>query len=150
MALEDFYNDAQSRGGKWVKLANPGDAVKGEIIDLDIRDRRDIDGNVVLNRKSGDPRKEYVLTFRVDEDQREDADDDGARKISLNEAGQSAFIAAYKAAGGGDIAGARFALQMTTAAPNQMSQAGYAAAIKKQPKSVTLPTPATTNIDSLV
>lgn len=146
MALDDFYSDAQNRGGRWIKLQNPGDVVRGEIVDLDIRDRRDIDGNVVLSRKTNKPRKEYVLTFRIDEAEREGGDDDGLRKMSLNESGQTAFVTAYKAAGGGDIAGARFAIQMTQAAPDKMSQASYAASIKKGAKPVTLPS----NIDELV
>lgn len=137
MALDQFYADAQSRGGVWVKVKDTGDKVVGTIVDIDIRDRRDMEGNVVLAKKSGKPRKEYVVTFEADE--RDGADDGGIRKLSLNESGQAAFVSAYKASGGGDIAGARFAFQCTASAPDKFSQATYACSIKKGAKPVTVP-----------
>lgn len=143
MALSDFYDDAANRGGRWTKLKEAGDKVIGTLLDLDVRDKRDLEGAVVLGKKSGKPRKEYVLTFEVDD--RDGPDDDGVRKLSLNESGQTAFVAAYKAAGGGDIAGARFAVQVTAEAPDKFSQASYACTIRKgAAKPVTVP------IDELV
>jgi len=143
MAFDDFYSDAQNRGGTWVKVKEAGEKVVGTIVDIEIRDRRDMEGVVVVGKKSGKPRKEYVVTFEVDD--RDNDDDDGTRKMSLNESGQTAFIAAYKAAGGGDIAGARFAFQCTATAPDKFSQASYACSIKKGAKRVTVP-----NIDELI
>jgi hypothetical protein len=137
MAFDQFYADAESRGGSWVKVKEAGDRAVGTIVDIDIRDRRDMEGNVVIGKKSGKPRKEYVVTYEVDD--RDGPDDDGIRKLSLNESGQSAFVAAYKAAGGGDISGARFALQVTAGAPDKFSQASYACSIKKGAKPVTVP-----------
>lgn len=138
MALSDFYDDAnRPRGGKWVKLAEVGDKIVGTVIDIEIRDRRDLDGNVVLSRKTGKARKEYVVVLEVDET--DGPDDDGIRKVSCNESAQTAIIDAFRKAGGGDIAGARFALQVTVAAADKFSQASYAASIKKAAKPVTVP-----------
>lgn len=144
MTLADFYEDvAKPRGGKWIRLAEVGDKVVGTIIDIEVRDRRTPDGEVVANKKTGKPRKEYVVTLEIDD--REDDEDDGIRKVSCNESAQDAVRDAFNKAGGGDISGARFALQLVGAAPDKFSQAKYACSIKKSAKPVTVP-----SIDELI
>lgn len=135
MAFEKFKEAAEARGGKWAKLNEVGDTLVGELIDIEPREKRDMDGNVVLSKKSGAPRTEYKVTFRIALDQREDADDDGVRHFAANESAQRAIDEAYKACGkGADLAGAKIAIQLIEAPADKFSQAGYTAQIKPQAK----------------
>lgn len=131
MALDDIINDALSSGGKWLKMGKVGDKIVGDIVDIDKRDKRDLEGNVVLGKKSGEPRKEWVVTIKTDE--REDGDDDGVRKFSANESMQRALKEAIKRAGftsGNQLEGAKLAIQMTREPEDRFSQADYAAQVK--------------------
>ena len=47
MSFNDIIDDAYRSGGKWVKLAAVGDRVKGTLVNIDKRDKRDLDGNIV-------------------------------------------------------------------------------------------------------
>jgi hypothetical protein len=137
MAFDKFKELADARGGKWVKLTDVGDSLVGELIDIDVREKRDMDGNVVLSKKSGQPRSEYKVTFRLAADQRLDADDDGIRHFAANESAQRAIDEAYKQCGKGtDLDGARIAIQLVEAPADKFSQAGYTAQIKPKAKKV--------------
>lgn len=137
MAFDDFKKAADSRGGTWVKLTEVGDSFVGELVDIEVRDRRDMDGNPVLGKKSGQVRKEYKVVFRVPTSQREDADDDGIRNFAANESAQRAIDEAYKACGkDAQLDGARIAVQLVEAAADKFSQAGYTAQIKPAEKKV--------------
>jgi len=135
MAFEKFKETAEARGGKWTKLTDVGDTLVGELIDIEIRERRDMDGIVVLGKKSGQPRIEYKVIYRIPLDHREDSDDDGVRNFAANESAQRAIDEAYKACGkGADLAGAKIAIQLIEPAADKFSQAGYTAQIKPQAK----------------
>lgn len=137
MAFEDFKAAADSRGGKWTKLADRGDTLVGELVDIEVRDKRDMEGAVVLGKKSGKPRQEYIVTYRVAASERVDADDDGIRKFAANESAQRAIDEAYKAAGkGAELDGAKIAISLVEPAEDKFSQAGYTAQIKPAAKKV--------------
>lgn len=119
------------RGGKWVKLTEVGDKIVGTLIDAEIVERRDLDGNVVLGKKSGKPRT--VARLRIQTDTRDDADDDGVRILDGNESVKDALreIAPLEI-------GSLIAVQVTAAAPDKWSQATYKATQKAAPKTVSL------------
>lgn len=114
-----------------MKLTEVGDKVVGTLIDAEMINRTDPDGNVVLGKKSGKPRK--VARLRIQTDARDDADDDGLRIWDANEAGQSALreIAPLEI-------GSLIAVQVTAAAPDKWSQCTYKATAKPAPKTVSL------------
>lgn len=127
----DELNEELSKpvGGRWVKLKEVGDKVVGTLLDAEMRDRTDPDGNVVLGKKSGKPRR--ICRLRIQTDERLDSDDDGIRVFDANEAGITALR---------DIApleiGSLVAIQVTEAAPDPYSQATYKASAKAAPRVV--------------
>lgn len=86
----DALNDLP-RGGTWIKLRVKGDKITGKLLDAEFRNRTDLDGKPVMSRKTGNPRRELVLTIQCAS---EGPDDDGIRKVSLNESAQRALSAA--------------------------------------------------------
>lgn len=128
MSMQDFYNDVERpRGGRWVKLKNKGDRLDGKLVSIEVMNRTDPEGNVVLGRKSLQPRKIYRVIVEVPAEQREGQDDNGLRIWDANEAGQSAVQDAYKAAGTKELIGGRFAVAVTAEAPDSFSQATFKA-----------------------
>ena len=90
MTINDLNDDlAKPRGGKWVKLTEVGDKVTGVILDAEMVNRTDPEGNVVLNKKSGKPRRIARLRLQTDDD----SDDDGVRIFDANESAQDALRA---------------------------------------------------------
>lgn len=133
MSIDELNAEiTRPRGGRWVKLAEVGDRLVGTLVDAEMTERRDLDGNVVLGKKSGKPRK--VARLRIQTELREDPDDDGLRTWDANEAGQTALreIAPLTI---GDL----IAVQVVEAAPDKWSQATYKATSKPAPKKVELP-----------
>jgi len=133
MTISDL-NDELSKpvGGQWVKLKEVGDKVVGTLLDAEMRDRTDPDGNVVLGKKSGKPRR--ICRLRIQTEERVDGDDDGLRIFDANEAG----INALRAIAPLEI-GSLIAIQVTAAAPDMYSQATYKATSKPAPKTVAIP-----------
>lgn len=128
MSMQDFYNDVERpRGGRWVKLKNKGDRLDGTLVSIEVRDRTDPKGNLVLARKSGQPRKIYRVTVEVPAEQREDTDDNGIRIWDANEAGQNAIRDAYADAGTKELIGGRFAVRVDAEAEDEYSQATFKA-----------------------
>ncbi len=107
-------NEAAARtGGQWVKLDEEGASVTGYIISSEMTPRTDPEGNVVLARKSGNPRQ--VLRMRLATDLRDPdvENDDGVRIFDANESAQREIIRAYKASGLEDDTGAKFKIECT-------------------------------------
>lgn len=141
MSMQDFYNDVERpRGGRWVKLKNKGDRLDGTLVSIEVKNRTDPEGNVVLARKSQQPRKIYRVTVEIPAEQREGQDDTGLRIWDANEAGQTAVQDAYKTAGTKELIGGRFAVAVTAEAEDSYSQATFKA--KFDP-----PTPAKVELD---
>ena len=141
----DALNDeiTKPRGGKWVKLTDVGDKVVGTLIDAEIVERRDLDGAVVLGKKSGKPRT--VARLRIQTDERLDGDDDGLRILDGNESVKDALrqIAPLEI-------GSLIAVQVTAAAPDKWSQATYRATSKPAPKVVDIPAAEADPFDGLI
>ena len=118
MAINDFNTWIDTpRGGRWVKLTNPGDKLVGELVDIDLINRTTPDGEVVLGKKSGKPRKVARVTLRVNP---EDDTDDGIRIFDANENAQNALRAVGRLEAGGTLA-----IAIDQAAADKFSQATY-------------------------
>lgn len=139
----DFIQDLERpRGGRWVKkddFSKKGDTISGVLREIEIRDRTDPEGNVVLGRKSGKARRIYRVTFEVPVTEREGAEDDGIRIWDANEAGQTAIRDAYKAAGTKELIGGKFSARVSADAASSYEQATYQAKFEAAPKVVELP-----------
>lgn len=136
----DFYEDVERPvGGRWVKkedFSAKGDKIEGTLVGIEVRQRTDPEGNVVLGRKSGQPRKIYRVTFEVPAAKRDGDEDDGLRIWDANEAGQTAIREAYKAVGTKELIGGKFGAIVTAEAPDSFSQATYKAKFEAAPKNV--------------
>lgn len=125
--IDALNNAVASRGGRWLKLRNTEDPpIDGEIVAFEERDRTDPEGNVVYSRKDkARPRKVWTFTLRTE--LHDDDDDDGLRKIDLNESGQRAVADAIKKSGQKAAVGGRLQVAVTVDAEDSFSQATYAA-----------------------
>jgi hypothetical protein len=104
----DALNEAISRGGgTWVNLREKGDRIEGTIVDFEERTKT-YEGEPVLSRKTGKPRIEWVFTLQTGES--DGADDDGIRKVALDEWGREEFKAAVKRSGSRAEAGGTLVL----------------------------------------
>lgn len=122
MSLASSINqDIESGGGKFVKLRDTGDAVVGELLGIDERIKM-WEGAPVLSRKSGEPRKEWVITLRTDLS--EGPDDDGVRKVAANEGLQIAIKTHMRESKQlfPDQFGGRLAIGVKVGAPTTTSQ----------------------------
>lgn len=143
MTMNDFYADVERPvGGRWVKTAEfstKGQRIGGTLIGIELRPRTDPEGNVVVGRKSGQPRKIYRVTFEVPKETRDGSEDDGIRIWDANEAGQTAIRTAYQQAGTKELIGGQFSARVVAEAPDSFSQATYQAKFEPAPKTVELP-----------
>ena len=134
MSLDQINEElAKPRGGKWAKLLNPGDRVVGILIDGEKVNRTDPEGNVVVGKKSGEPRKVFRLWLQTDE--RADGDDDGVRIFDANESAQRALAEIQPLQPGWQLA-----LAVTAAAPSKFEQCTYKAQQKKVVEVAAAPT----------
>lgn len=109
-----------STGGKWVKLKAKGDKVTGKLLAAEWRDRTNPSGEKVF-AKSGKLRRELILTLACTP---EDGEDDGIRKVPLNESGQRAV----REAGGREwVANGTVTIGVTKDPEDSYSQATYKA-----------------------
>lgn len=97
MSLSELNDAVRSSGGEWVSLKEKGDKVRGTIVDFEQREAT-FEGQVILSRKTGKPRVEWVFLVTVPEEDLSGPEDDGMRKFSLRESGQRAVINALKKA----------------------------------------------------
>jgi hypothetical protein len=131
MSLDELNAElAKPRGGKWAKLSEVGDRLVGTILDGETVNRTDPEGNVVLGKKSGKPRRVYRL--RLQTDLRDDPEDDGVRIFDANESAQDALRACAPLQ-----IGAQLAIAIVGAPADKWSQATY----KAQQKTVAEPLP---------
>lgn len=97
MSLSELNEAVRSAGGAWVALKEKGDKVRGTIVDFEQREAT-FEGQVIVSRKTGKPRYEWVFVVTVPDEDLTGPEDDGLRKFSLREAGQRAVIKALKKA----------------------------------------------------
>lgn len=149
MSLDALNSAAQSLGGSWVKLndKNEHPPVEGEIVDFEIRDRTDMNGDIVYKKGTTTARKEWVITLRVDDSLIDDPNDDGLRKLSLNESGQRAVAAAIKEAGVAAETGGVLKIGVAENAPDKFSQATYRARYTPPAKPLAIPADDTADDD---
>ena len=126
MSFDDF-NDlmSQPRGGRWVKLSEPGDKLIGELVSIEMLNRTDPEGNVVLGKKSGKPRR--IARIRIQTDDTDD--DDGVRIFDANESAQDALRDCI-AKDGRLEPGGTLAIAVAAAPKDKWSQATYTAKFK--------------------
>lgn len=124
----DQLNQAVDKvGGTWAKLnRREHGIIEGDLVDFEIRPKT-FEDKPVLNSKTGQQREEWVLTLRVDEDNRDpdDSNDDGIRKLSLNESAQRALAAAIKESKSSAEVGGRVKGMVAEDPPNDRAQAVY-------------------------
>lgn len=134
--LDQLNQAAENMGGTWLKLnRKEHGVVEGLLVDFEIRDKT-FEGAPVLSRKSGEVRKEWVLTLRCTPDASE-PDDDGLRKLSLNEAGQRALARAIKESGHKAEAGGTVKIKVVADPETSTQQAEYAAKYEPPAKPLT-------------
>lgn len=126
MSFDDF-NDlmSQPRGGRWVKLTEPGDKLTGELISIEMLNRTDPEGNVVIGKKSRKPRR--IARIRIQTD--DTGDDDGVRIFDANESAQDALRDCIVKDGRLEPGGT-LAIAIAAPAKDKWSQATYLAKFK--------------------
>lgn len=114
-------------GGRWVALNEVADGpVEGDVLNAEKTERRTPEGDVVTKKGTDSPR--YVWRLTLQTDRREDPEDDGVRKVDLNESGQRALSDAVKDAGAKSIEkGARVKIGVKTDRESKFKQAVYQA-----------------------
>lgn len=127
MSLDAINEAVEAFGGQWVKLnRKEHGTAEGTLVDIEVREKT-FEGELVLSRKSGEPRKEWVITYTVDEDQRDGAEDDGTRKLSANESLQRALKKAIKDSGSKAERGGTIKMKVTEDPEKETQQAEYVA-----------------------
>lgn len=117
---------ATPRGGRWVKLRDAGDKIVGELLDVEMINRTDPSGEIVLGKKSGKPRRVARIRIQIDP---ESPDDDGVRIFDANESAQTALQECVRR-DGALAAGGTIAIAVTESPKDSYSQATYAAKFK--------------------
>jgi len=119
--LDQLNEAAEAAGAGWIKLfEKEHGTIDGEVLDFEIRDRRDPDGNIVIGKKSGVARKVWTFTLRIDGEEE-------PKRFDANEAAQSAIAKALKDCGQKAKKGDRLKIRVTEDAPDKFSQATYKA-----------------------
>lgn len=140
MSLDYINDQISSMGGRFVKPAVKGDMLRGEIVAAEERTKT-YEGEPVRNRKTGEPRKEWVFTLRYldakivspeygDKITQVKDSDDGLCIFVANESAQRAIGKASKTAGVKLAVGAVLAVAVTEDPPTATSQAEYQAQVE--------------------
>lgn len=131
--LDELNQDVASSGGKFVKLNRiEHGTLKGIVTDIETRDRT-YEGEVVLSRKTGKPRKSRVFTLITDHRDADIDDDRGVRKFDANEGAWFAVIDAVKAEKLTAEVGDTLEIKVTEDPPKDNQQATYKARWTKGP-----------------
>lgn len=116
--LDDINREAASIGGTWVKLQSKADGVlEGTVVNAEVRGMT-FEGDPVLNRKTGEQRREWVLALVVNGE---------TVKVSLKEAAQRAIATALSEANSKLAEGGTLKIAVTADPPDTRSQATYKA-----------------------
>lgn len=129
--LDDLNQAAASMGGEWAKLRTTDDPpIEGKVVAFEVRDKT-FEGAVVTNRKTGQPRQEWVFTL--------DTGNGEHTKVSLNESAQRAVSAALKEAGATAKVGDTLKIGVAENPPSDREQATYRARWTSAPASLGVP-----------
>jgi hypothetical protein len=95
--MTDINDAIASMGSRWIKQrATTDPAIDGTIVSYESRNKT-FEGAPVLNRKTGQPRVEWVFTLQTSAC--EDSEDDGVRRYGAAESCQRAIAEAVKQSG---------------------------------------------------
>lgn len=139
MSLSELNDAAARSGGTWVNLKLKGDKIRGRMVDFENRPKT-FEGEPVLSRKTGKQRYEFVFTLETDDT--DGPDDDGIRKVSLNESAQRAVLKALKDAGAEAVIGGYWEIAVAADPKDSTSQAEFAARYTPPAKTVDMSVPA--------
>jgi hypothetical protein len=138
MSLNELNDAARSSGGTWVKLSDKGDKIRGRMVPDGFENRpKTFEGEPVLSRKTGKQRYEYVFTLETEDT--DGPEDDGIRKVALNESGQRAVQRALREAGVEAEVGGLWEIAVVADKPTATSQAEYAARYTPPTQKVDIP-----------
>jgi hypothetical protein len=107
VSFDDVNSAADELGGNWFKFERVGDVFDVRLVGMRVREQRDFEtGAVKLTRKTGEPRKEWIVTGM---------DDSGDLvKTAFSEGAQTAASAARKVSGASSFQpGGRLVLKYT-------------------------------------
>lgn len=131
--IEELNQDVTATGSAWIKLnRKEHGTLTGIVVDVDTRDKT-FEGQVVVSRKTGKPRKSRVFTLITDLRDDSIEDDAGLRKFDANEGAYFAIIDAIKEAKTTAEIGDTLAIKVTDDPPTTTSQAEYKAKWTKGP-----------------
>lgn len=117
--LDQLNTAAASLGCNWAKLRTREDGtIEGRVLAFEDREKS-FEGSVVLNRKTGQPRREWVFTLDTGEEE--------PVKLALNESGQRAVAAALREAGAKAKEGDTLKIDVKADPPSDREQAEYQA-----------------------
>ena len=117
--MTDINTAAEALQGDWIKLnRKEHGTIEGRVISFEQRPMT-FEGAPVLNRKTGAPRTEWVLTVQTDSGD--------TIKFSLKEAGQRAISQAIKESGQPAKNGDRLKIAVSEDPPDDRAQATYKA-----------------------
>lgn len=145
MSLDHINDQISSMGGKFIKPHLKGDMIRGEIIAAEERTKT-FDGEIVRNRKTGEPRTEWVFTLRLLEHKSPNNNSDFLNKADdiagtddklcifvANESAQRAIGKASKTANVKLSAGVTLAVAIGEEPETPTSQAEYVAQVEAAP-----------------
>lgn len=138
MSLSELNDAAARSGGTWVSLKQKGDKIRGRMVDFENRPKT-FEGEPVLSRKTGKQRYEFVFTLETDDT--DGPEDDGIRKVSLNESAQRAVLKALKDAGQEAAIGGLWEIAVSADPETSTSQAEFAARYTPPAKTVDMAAP---------
>jgi hypothetical protein len=81
MGFEDANALLQGGGSPIIKFARIGDSVTGLLLDAEVTDQTEPSGKVVVDEKSGKPKKQIIYTLQTDLRDPSIEDDDGVRRV---------------------------------------------------------------------
>lgn len=130
--LDELDQAAATLGGNWAKLRTTADpAVEGRVLAFEKRPMT-FEGEPVLNRKTKEPRIEWVFTLQV-------AGEPEPVKLSLKESAQRAVADALRAAGAKPEVGDTLKIGVKSDPVDDRSQATYQAKWTKNAAPLDIP-----------
>jgi hypothetical protein len=115
MSFDDVNNDIRNGGGSYLALNQEGQSASGVV--LDVKKRKMVFNDKVVENKNGEPRYEWVFTFDIDGE---------TKKWAAKERGQIAVREALRAAGVDKLEpNSRLHIKVTKSSVQGKSQAEY-------------------------
>ncbi len=97
--VNDLIDSSKGSGVPIFKFANVGDGVRGVLLDASTQDQTKPGGEVVIDDRTGKPKRVVILTLQTHERDPEIEDDEGKRRVFLQGKGFYALVTALSEAG---------------------------------------------------